>query len=57
MEHGCLTKDIGVWSEVMTRDNIDYCIKMGDSTLQNCDNDILESRSLQQEDVKVFVPW
>lgn len=50
VEDGCFNEDIGVWPETMTRENIDFFIKMGATTLQNCDNDLFENKSFLQKD-------
>jgi hypothetical protein len=41
---------IGLWPENMTSSNIDYCTKIGASAFQNCDQDIIDSKSFKQSD-------
>ena len=46
----CLENDIGKWPEFMTPGDIDYCIKMGVTALQNCDGNLFDSKCLKQCD-------
>jgi hypothetical protein len=34
----------------MTSSNIDYCLKIGASAFQNCDQDIINNKSFKQSD-------
>lgn len=43
-ENICSENDIGLWPENMTSNNIDYCIKIGASAFQNCDQDIIDNK-------------
>lgn len=42
--------DIGKWPEVLTSSDIDSCVKMDIGLLQNCDEDLFESKSVKQSD-------
>ena len=49
-ENGCLENDIGLWPEFMTQSNIDFCIKMDFTALQNCESDLFDCKSVKQSD-------
>lgn len=45
-----LENDIGKWPKLMTSADVDYCIKIGVTALQNCDSGIIERKSFVQFD-------
>ena len=49
-ESSYLKNDIGLWPDVITSENIEYYLKMDIKALQNCDDNLFDSKSFRQID-------